>query len=709
MLSRFRAVTLVKPSITQSLPLALIAILLLGMGLCSSSWAMVEMDKCNIPENMYVLKFSNEEDLDKIHSKKRINEEVYGSNSSGRPSTLGMNNDSFENDYYANYDNAIRNTHIVVTVDPLNENIYLSLQSDQKDYFDDKAVWKTNYLAFVDGKNNRYARFTCHGNRLHLKWAGRDYNASSEMFSSAYGEMKAEVEFYRTTSVQSGSRLKVTEIHNSYMPGWTLTGTVYWLSQLTRHGTYIALNNIDFEMKDGARPLYMNGKYKLGYETYDPQRLQMDIEYLAARYDETSEENAIVYGMSTLRAMLYLANIKLSKIAGSVATSTFEVTTLKEQISNLDMEMRKALPVDENDLKTGDGANLLNAADQVVEVSARVTNLLEASQRTEGTTGALLASIIDAKRISRQVHKAVKVIKNQLDSAFTRLHAQRQFLKKSKEENQIDFEGNTIHQVRRQDGSGNALQESTTALQEEQDEILQGPIQTEELLDQCYLTQSETTIGQYMHYVPRFGDHRYGFNTGIEIRVIPDRNNPIKIHFKSDKMLWSWGVLRDDNPTGDFVVDNVWCRGPLFGADYVSGSLRATVRGVFDNINNRIYTTAQWSTWDNSYWITRILAYGHSGITGLTEVALGYVALQALIYAANPAAAASAFAVKGALAYAGVALATSPLIPPEIKLPHHQYVTQLLAQYGVGEEYFSGYGKEYFATLTTLYDAKGFK
>ena len=688
--------------------------------------AQVQMINCQVPENIYVIKKDNREYLANINdSLETIERELRGA---GRTPRV-LHNTPFQSlrGYFHNFDNKEILTRFAVIVDPTNENISLAINTDSKDYHDDdNGVWTTDYLAFIDGKDNRNALFTCQGNHLQLKWGGRDYSANKEMFASAGGELEADLDYYQTRANQPAVRLRVISLTNSYPPGKGLTDIIYSLSKYSPwYGSSIPLYDVNYREGKGRQPRFMRGMYGLGYGHFDEARLLMDVERINRTDVETSEQNLITsgVGMPTLRAYLHWAKYLMSNQAANVSLATYQVETLNQIMEKMKAADKMMLRFEQSTEMPSfrQISNLENAIDQVIEMSSQGIQNTQTFDSTEMAKNGMGFAHHNARVVTRKVARLMKNIKRVLEAA--KGDAYESFLRKSRAEHVDGLDGiplledqgdicpGTALELYGQDSnspnnSSGVCSETALAVYGKDSNSLE---QTEELKalfalrQQCAIKADPTLRA---HYTAR-GENLYGYNTGIDIRVHDGR---VQIRLKSDKSPWT-NTRYSQNPGDDYLIPgNIWCSGPLFGIDHASGPVRATVRGVFDDVNNVIFAVALWSTWDSTSFFTRVWSNVHTYVTMPGLLGVVVVPTLAAVSLANPAAGVP-FSVMGAIsAYTAMTFALSPMVPAEQRVAHHKWATKVLAEWlPLGAAYYNGIGMEHFASYSILTPTLGVK
>ena len=677
--------------------------------------ASVVFDQCAIPENIYVLKVSNEDELTRAQQKRRELNEIF--EWSGRRPETATGHDYWRQieRYYSEYNNALRNTRFVVIVDPLDQNIQLAINTDRK-LFRDGSSWVTEYLSFIDAKHNPKARFVCKGNSLGLHWNGRDPDLHKEMFAASQGVLEATLEAGTYVGMHGPSRLRVTRLANGYPPGHGLTDIFYRLSQYHYHwGSRIPLSCVDYQADQqelSPMTLWMTGKRHLGFRPLSDSRLFSDVDRLGALVDETADENVIypnqTVGIATLRAMLLRARIKLTRAAAVVGISPYRVDSVytlmhrtaeqMAQAGDTMLTMLQSLLLNQSSIDREALRQLGLTIDQIMGMSGQLAQSMQSNSAIDQATEHLEAERIKAKRTVEEVNRALATIAAQIVRALEREEVLREFVRQSHNERNMATDGtDNVHPP-----GGNVLTGQNTGESMGADDLapLLSNEQVEEISSACSLLLSHGATGRAVRFTPELGDNRYGYNTGVELRVVGQK---IQVRIQSDRSPWALSTF--NQPGEDYVVPHgdVWCRGPLVGVDHASGPIRVTVRGIFDEANNRIFMVSQWSTWDSSSLWRRVLGHGYAWASSAAIVgalALPLFAFQSMVV---PTMGPPASLVQVLALYTAASFMLSPVVPPEMRAAHNKIISHYMSRYLLlGQAFYNGYGLESFTSHATL-------
>ncbi|MCY4473021.1 MAG: hypothetical protein OXC07_09450 [Kistimonas sp.] len=651
-----------------------------------SGWVSAEvvMQDCQLDENIYVLTLDNADQVADeeaaMHTLRRIYKERGRS-----PAWMGMDAWAQVESYYAYNDSGMQTSRIALIVDPYDQNISLVLVSDHQVQH---SAWFTDNLSFIDGKSNAGADFRCTGNRVHLRWRGRDLASGVEHFDSSEGELVAEVAGFTNTVGQSGMQLEIQKLHFRY-PRTGLSGMAgsFWHAWIRRKTPHPHTFLYDADVQGlGSGALIMGAKYTSGYQAMDRERLALDSGRLEESRDESWSQNflspTLPMTLSSIRSHLDHARTLLRNEATLFAHSVLGVPALKSYIDEADRHIEQGLS-DEG----GGDIHFVNAQQQLAELSSR----LKQNRAMTANSGKDIEVV--ASRI-RQVQEVADQAERMLEAVSSRLRAEtrrRQRLLRSS----IDGRQVSRAQVRTEGEeslSSLVLADGASASFSAGEDGYPAAGQDRELagqdreLDACVMTSA----GLEGIFTASVGDTHYGFDVGQEVRLLGDH---WIMTLESTRTPWTMTGLQTYGT--DYVIPRqyTWCRGSLFGVDYAKDSIRLTARGVYDSVNNRIYLVSQWSLWSQPKvfgWVQGVTA----GLLFPGAVLIGSALASAV-------GAPAAFALmSGSL---GLSLAAMPWSPPEVHFPHIRFLGRKLADWGLGEAWYTGSASldyySYFATL----------
>ncbi|WP_281647276.1 hypothetical protein [Parendozoicomonas sp. Alg238-R29] len=671
---------------------------------------------CIVPENMYVTKNDSKanfskmmgsfEELDRQAEEMNMDLNYYG-------------RDSWEvakQRFLFNHP-APRVSFLAIMVDPHSKNISLMITSEhQKEDYD----WVTDNQVFVDGKNNQYADFRCSGSVIQLSWNGRDYDGIdanqnsflNEFFDSAEGKLTAKLESYINGETgQEFYLLRVAQMENSY-PYSGLYGRFSKYNQSYGLGVSPYIHNLRHKYKpedpgcDFGSPGCLMPMLKPGYDPIDRTRTNHDAAKLDYDEYETSSQNNLKdhlpVAIHTVRAHLSKIRTELRALSLRFSRNSFQGKGVHERINELDRAQRI---VDDADMSMASGlrekgsdrdVHFKAAGDQLMELEALIGSNEDIAGNTSSSIGDVIGETYDAKVKIAIIKRMVAT----LDAARINAVLKRQPVNATEIKNsKIDSRIINVRQLNTLMGYENENEESD---QRDEDDN-SGDLPLEDDLQLEYAQQGDDEQGclmtgkQIAHFIPKRVDNRFGFITGIEVRVSDTSSKPM-VFLKSSRTPWTWFWQQSGR---DYMIPevDVWCRGALFGVDHVSrgmdtGVLRITVRGVYDNVRKEIYVGSMWSTWNEAW----PMAYLQSALSFLTPI--GTAAGSGLV-----AASVGSPLLGVTLAAANIVLAgLSPYAPPEVKFVQGQAVEHFLSKYMfMGDRYYNGsMNMTYYSTFGTL-------
>lgn len=647
--------------------------------LCFSQGATAEVDmrQCRLDENIYVLTLDNTDQVAEEEAAMATLRRIYRERGSS-PVWMGMDSWGQVEAYHAYTGSAAYLSRLALVVDPYTRNLSLILTSDHQT---PGLSWVTDNLSFIDGKSNAGADFRCLEDRVHLRWQGRDLSSSVEYFDSSEGELVARVAPFTNPAGQSAVRLEVERLHFRY-PRSGLSGMLgsAWQSWVRRRTPHPHTFTYDRQRQGGGgEGLVMSARSNAGYQLQDRQRLLVDAGRFEGSRDESWSQNFFSPGLpvtlSSVRAQLNHVRTLLRNESMLFAQSVLGAPALKSYIDAADRHLEQGLSD-----RQGSDVHLVNALQQLAELSSR----LQLNQDLVGASGRALGAVTSKMRQVQQVTEQAEAL---LEKAAARVRAQAAGREKIRQQ-ALEVQpvaasapealpSAELVPVELQDLQASSGGDEPVPEREEPDAAA---------LDQCLMTAA----GLEGIFTASVGDTHYGFDTGLEVRLLKDH---WIMTLESTRTPWTipgWQAYGTD-----YVIpaQHTWCRGSLFGVDYARDAMRLTVRGVYDNVNSRIYLASQWSLWNQP----RVLGWMEAVTAGLLlpgGVLVGGALASAL---GSPAAAA---AVAGPL---GLSLAVMPLFPPEVHFAHIRFFSQKLAAWGLGESWYTGaVSLDYHSHFATL-------
>ncbi len=110
-------------------------------------------------------------------------------------------------------------------------------------------------------------------------------------------------------------------------------------------------------------------------------------------------------------------------------------------------------------------------------------------------------------------------------------------------------------------------------------------------------------------------------------------------------------------------------------------------------MNNSMYVVSLWSIWDKS----RVFGAAQSAVTALALPGVILAGAMLTPYISVPAALALVAGTSSAL------LMATPRTAPEARWPHIRHATRIMAEYGLGDKFYTGNGRmQYYSSFSTL-------
>ena len=648
---------------------AVVLLLLLAAILPAKGHAQVFIDKsCALTEDMYVLTLDNDNHIARTRSAEAEMDAFYSETKNGPPWLWGNVKASNKR----NYGNE-KKTRIVVLIDTLKQNISLLISSE---HLEDDLIWETDNLSFIDGKTNAYADFYCKGHWIQLKWKNRDFSSPYEHFDSSSGILMAKSESFINESDQSDLRLRIAKLEIDY-PLNGLYGNISNVYKKLVQQKKSTLHSYAYDIRnESSADLIMHGKYRLGYKTTDDQfQLNSNVKILATMNDESSSQNLLspIMPISPTSARAYLASIErdMNHADMKQMRAVYNAKGLPELINEADTLFEKS----EHSIGSERNFQMDNAAKQINEISARLKQVDSTYSNTIKGRLAHTTSRYKAKKIIQQINMIQIGMTKRRNAAHIRSEA----LEDHQE--QIFTESNIIDETELEQFEDYMRDSPFREIPKRTGKTRSAP---DEPLETCLMTKNQEGIFGYV-----MNDRHYGFDVGFNINLLGSGKWVMSLESTRTPWTMLWQTYG-----GDLQVPSkhTWCHGPFFGVDYTQSTIRLTVRGIYDPINNTMYTASMWSIWDNSL----VLAHLHALVTSLLLPGLPLMFASLATYYSLP-------TIVLALMGSTAALGTTPMAPSEVRWDHMRFFTKFAAEHGLGDIFYTGSDRmTYYSSFGTL-------
>ena len=636
---------------------------LLAAMVAVSGHAQVTMMNCQVPDNIYVLTHSNDKEQaiqsQSMESLRRLN-----MSRGEAPTYYQVPAWSLMNNYYDFYHGALTVKRFSVIIDRASDNITLMMTGDHQE---DDLTWTTDNMAMIDGKTSAYADFVCKDSWLGLKWHGRDLNSEVEHFDSAYGTLEAKAVDVYDDFGQSLPHLQLARLDNNYSLAG-VTGQLYRLfhkyiyrSSPTRH---------EFHYQDaGGQPRYMNPKYNTGYHLQDPARLYVDANQLQHEADESSSQNSLradqPVSARTLRAYLLSVGTTLKDQTSMFNGKVLGVEPLSVLIDKADEHLSNA----ENLHESSGQQEYTNAIGQLKELGSRVNQNLQMDDNAFNQLGEVVSAKRDLERVSKQIAMVIKEMNRSLTA--------------------IKRRATVMNQVTHTEGSP----EPDFQLQSEALEIpgdfwnIPASVKGQRFFNATTaasdLPEEECAFSNNhkVSFASGRGVNLSGFPMSIEVRQKGDGNWGVML--QATETPWTYPWIQAYGSDFSIPGKSLWCRGPFFGVDHSDRTLRVSIRGVYDTVNNQIYTVSQWSVWGNWTGSWTLDSLHNIATTALPAYWFYMAALSPAGLVMGP----QVMLLGAATLAAGVSM---PFTTPESRHLYIPTLTRMGAKAGLGHTYHNG-------------------
>ncbi|CAM3529990.1 hypothetical protein [Parendozoicomonas haliclonae] len=595
-----------------------------------------------------------------------------------------------------NFHDKERQTRVAVMVDSFTQNISLMVHSEHRQ---DDMTWVTDNQAFIDGKTNAYADFRCSGGWIQLKWQGRDLSSRSEYFDSSNGWLSARAEKFLNSHGMDDMRLRVARLQLAY-PRNGLAGKISSLYKTYIEGQTPYPHSFDYVANQpGAVPMLMTGKYRPGYQDLDELRVNFDVEKMATMSDESSSQNVLSPNMpvspATARAALHRIKTLMTRNSSEYMRSLYSNDGLQELIEEADQALEDSMNLSGRDKDS----KLKNSAMLLSELSSRSKQIVNLASSTETSQNEMMAMQLQADNLSKQANRMLEHLARKIQEQEHRSEGLRAFQKQ-----QAESDGDLIDEAERnllaqepnlfeQEPLPTATKSTNASYPERRKpsagHLLEGKspkLPNKDFMEACLMTQNKEGVFGYP-----VNDRHYGFDIGIEINLLD--NHDWLVSLESTRTPWTMPLIHMYGSNYQVPSKDTWCHGPVFGVDHARDNIRLTIRGVYDDVNNSIYTVSMWSIWDKGH----VAGHVQGAVTGMVLPGALLVGKLLLPFTGVP----GAIAATGMLA--GGVLAMTPWAPPETRYPHVEFFTRLMANYGLGELFYIGSSQmTYYGSFSTL-------
>ena len=667
------------PIIYRSVPFYRCLASLTLLALVSGANAQVVMDSsCNLTDDMYVLTFDNAHQNANERMAMATLRGIYAERGF-TPHHFGMDIWSYMENHHDYHFNQEKKSRIAVLIDTYQQNISLMMTSDHKE---DDMTWSTDNMAFIDGKTNPYADFRCSGDWIQLKWNGRDLHNSSEHFDSSQGFLSARQESFINGANQPDYRLRVARLDLHYDRNGLSGFLSDQYSSLIKKKTPRP-HEFHYQANTPAvQPMIMSGKYRPGYENLSQFRLNFDAERLVEMEDESSAQNPLSANMpvslTTARAYLHYVKNLMVNHTSAYMRSMYSVQGLHSLIDEADRSLQQSMDSSGKQKHT----LLHNASRQLNELASRRRQINELAKNSAHDQVDRMIPQQKADSLSKQVDQILEHIAKKLEQ-----ETQYTENMKAYQAQQVEADGTLI----------------------DRDELL---ILEPDLFNELPSDSSRRTTGRLTTHVENTSDdnsqhclmhgqegifdypiidRHYGFDTGIQVSLLG--GDQWLVSLKSTRTPWTLPFIQTNGSDYSISASDTWCRGRFFGVDHARDHIRLTMRGVYDPVNNSMYVVSLWSVWDKSR------------VMGMVQGLLSAVAMPGIALAGAtmiphvPVPVALMFVASSTAAMIGL----TPTAPPETRWPHVRSGTRLMAEYGMGDLFYTGNGRmNYYSSFGTL-------
>ncbi len=700
--------------------------LILPLLINATAQARVIMDSsCElVDEDIYVLTSSN----DNLHFEQNFHvqrlSEIF-EESGLEPSFLGFNPWEQTKSYLDYADNLRLSSRYAIMIDPHTNNITLIVISDHEEDIpdkkarrkgledDDDAIWVTDNMSYIDGKTNPNADFRCSGRFLKMQWSGRNLSMNNDAFDSAEGELLAVLEDFDDNG-QPNKHLRVMRLKNDY-PLWGIAGQVKSSYQKFINKRTPSPHRKSYKAAGDSMALFMSGKYRPGSYKDDEFYLAHDIQTLRMMQDESSMQNILSsrhpVTPRTLRSHLQNMKTLIAEEATLFSHTVYTAPHLNDLLNQADQRIDEATAGSDIDADT----QLKGAIKQVSELSVRMRENLRMVSNSKEGVGSFVSQLPRLQRVTNKVERILYKLQAELEKEGMR----RALLRESRQKNnQSDnnliseedmrilapelFADDTGHpgvttssyspeirgakperiDLRKKYGAiknYDAVSHYDTSKIEDRDSFMQ----------ECKLTSSRIE-GVFT----AMDDNHHGFTAGLQISLM---NGTWLATLKATQTPWSLPKIQTYGSEHTINAGDLWCRGPLFGANHTHGPIRLMMTGIYDPTRNEMYTITQWSYW-NGY---RVISAAQNLINAFLPVTPLLVA-GAVPYVGGP------IAALGAFFYISGMLVTMPYSPPQARYPHIDAVAANISGWGLGDGYYNGgMNMYYYSSFSTLRPTTG--